>query len=302
MDVEGDPSDQTLALERFLELGGGTDPDKRHPGFGRQRLHQRQLALGEMPRLSNAGDDDAEHAVCGDHRHERAARDSPDLPQPATDEWGRIDVEDGEGGSVPHRGADARSLAAEIHRLVEKRLDVGSPLARPHDSGAGAALVDGSETDEIELEQLCELVQCELRHSALVSSPGQCAREAPARFELALPAGARRLGARAAVRSGAEHGSRAPVRHQDDDRNCGDQDRRHRDPDAAGERRAVDEHRHAEDGESDTKARKEQGDRSSTSSCAGEHEPDREVQRRQHEQRDCVQKDRLGLYIHWLRR
>jgi len=68
----------------------------------------------------------------------------------------------------------------------------------------------------------------------------------------------------------------------------------------AGERLAGDEHRHTEDGESDTKAGKEQGDRSSWSSRAGQHEPDREVQGRQHEQRDCVQKDRLGLYIHWL--
>ena len=298
MDVEGDPRDQTLALERFVELGGGTDPDKRQSGFGRQRLHQRQLALGEMPRLSNGGDNDADHAVWSNHRHERAARDSRDLPQPAIDEWGRLDVEDGEGGSVPRRGADARRLAGEIDHLVEQRLDVGSPLARRHDPGASAALFDGSETDEIELEQLCELVQRELRHGAFVSSPGQCAREAPTRFE--LPARAGRLGARAGVRSGAEQSSLASVRHQDDDRNCGDQDRRQRGPDAAGERLAGDEHRHAEDGESDADAREEQRDRGSRRSGAGEHEPDHEVQRRQHEQRDCVQKDRLGLYIHWL--
>ncbi len=137
VDVEGDPRDQPLALERFLELGGRTDPDERQPSFGRQGLHQRQLALGEMPRLSNGGDDDADHAalaaITGTNAQLAVRATSLSLRSTSGDD------------STSKTAKAAASLIAAPTPdaspprsicLVEKRLDVGSRLARRHDPGA----------------------------------------------------------------------------------------------------------------------------------------------------------------------
>ena len=206
VDVEGDPRDQTLALERFLELGGRTDPDERQPSFGRQRLHQRQLALGEMPRLSNGGDDDADHALW---RRSPARTRSSRFARPPSACDRRVATTRRRRRRRPQRPSSRRRRPTPRRRdrLPRRASASTSALAlraatiragAPPSSTAARQTRSSSNSSASSSSASCA--------AAPSSAAPASARESRPRAS-SSPLRARRLGARAVVRSGAEQGS-----------------------------------------------------------------------------------------------
>ena len=306
--VEGDPRDEPLALQHLRELLRGLDPRQRQPRLEGERLHQRELFLPEEAWLPNADEDDADHGVGRDHRHEGAARDLRDGVQAPADDRRRVDVEDGECPRIAYGRADSGGLAVELDHLVDERLEVVTALAGTDDPGVSAVLLDQDEIRQIELEQIRQLVQDMPGDGSLVVRVEEGAGQAPHGLELPVLPRRAPLGLARPLSGRDEQHAVAPVREQDDNGHGREEDRRQGEPEVLSERLPLDQYLDPDDPERDSDAGKEQGDRVAGLARVvapeerGEGEPDPDVQRRQEEQRNCVEKDRLGVSVHGLPR
>ena len=197
--LPADRSHEPLSLERVLECGRRARPLQGEGRLGGQSLEEGRRGDREDARLAGGGrDEDRGDTLVGDERDEDGALGPDLLGQPPVDHGGAGDVVDGDRSSFEGGARDRRGLGVEIDRDVPPPDRLLTVLQRIEAVGATVVLLDDRNRRELDVEQVCYVLQKSPGDSCGIASARQRDRERSDRLEVAVTAWIRvpRIGVR----------------------------------------------------------------------------------------------------------
>ena len=197
--LPADRSHEPLSLERILECGRRARPLQGEGRLGGQSLEEGRLGDREDARLAGGGrDEDRGDTLVGDERDEDGALGPDLLGHSPVDHGGAGDVVDGDRSSFEGGARDRRGLGVEIDRDVPPPDRLLTVLQGIEAVGATVVLLDDRNRRELDVEQVCYVLQKSPGDSCGIASARQRDRERSDRLEVAITAWIRvpRIGVR----------------------------------------------------------------------------------------------------------